>query len=81
MCCASSSKQALIASFSYHVIRQPGREDSASINQSLIPGTDTLTSDPNGLNPPPYAYTLNNATDVPGIVTNNAGAGKGPFAP
>jgi len=49
--------------------------------QSLIPGTDTLSIDPIGLNPPPYAYTLNTAADVPAIVTQNAGAGKGPFAP
>ena len=32
MCCASSSKQALIASFSYQVIRHPGREFSASMS-------------------------------------------------
>ena len=36
MCCASSSKQALIASFSYQVIRHPGREFSASISQSSM---------------------------------------------
>ena len=58
--------------------------------QSLVPGTDTLTAsswnpasvtDPDPSNVPPYAYTLNNAADVPGIVTNNCGNGKGPFAP
>jgi pectate lyase len=58
--------------------------------QSLVPGTDTLTpsswnpaslTDPDPSNVPPYAYTLDNASDVPGIVTNNCGAGKGPFAP
>ncbi|HVM59822.1 MAG TPA: immunoglobulin domain-containing protein [Verrucomicrobiae bacterium] len=58
--------------------------------QSLIPGTDTLTpsswnpasiTDPDPSNVPPYAYTLDNAADVPGLVTNYAGAGKGPFAP
>ncbi len=49
--------------------------------QSLIPGTDTLTPGGNGLNPPPYSYPLNNAADVPAIVTQNAGAGAGPFAP
>jgi pectate lyase len=57
--------------------------------QSLVPGTDTLTpsswnpaglTDPDPSNVPPYAYTLDNAADVPGIVTNNCGAGKGPFA-
>jgi pectate lyase len=56
---------------------------------SLIPGTDTLTAsswnpagltDPDPSNVPPYAYTLDNAADVPGIVTENTGAGKGPFA-
>jgi pectate lyase len=58
--------------------------------QSLIPGTDTLTPaswnpanlpDPDPSNVPPYAYTLDNASDVPDIVTNNCGNGKGPFAP
>src|ERR1700689_2046682 len=39
MCCASSSKQALIASFSYQVITHPGREYSASASQSSMPGT------------------------------------------
>jgi pectate lyase len=38
------------------------------------PGTDDVFT-------PPYSYTLEDATNVPGIVTNNAGAGKGPFAP
>ena len=58
--------------------------------QSLVPGTDTLTpsswnpasiTDPNPSDVPPYAYTLDNAADVPAIVTGNAGNGKGPFAP
>lgn len=58
--------------------------------QSLVPGNDTLTpaswnpaslSDPDPLNVPPYAYTLDSASDVPNIVTNNCGNGKGPFAP
>jgi pectate lyase len=40
----------------------------------LIPGTDTVFT-------PPYSYTLDNASDVPSIVTENAGANKGPFAP
>jgi pectate lyase len=56
---------------------------------SLVPGNDTLTpsswnpaniTDPDPSNVPPYAYTLDNASDVPNIVTNNAGAGKGLFA-
>ena len=38
MCCASSSKQALIASFSYQVIRHPGREYSASASQCVNAG-------------------------------------------
>ena len=40
----------------------------------MIPGTDTVFT-------PSYSYTLDNALDVPDIVTNNAGAQKGPFAP
>lgn len=50
----------------------------------LVPGTDTLTpagTDPIGLNPPPYSYTLDEAVDVQSIVTIHAGAGNGPFAP
>jgi pectate lyase len=52
--------------------------DSSSIQ---IPGTDVLSDDANGLNPVPYAYTLDPALDIPAAVTNNAGAGRGPFAP
>lgn len=52
--------------------------DSSSIQ---IPGTDILTSDANGLNPPPYAYVLDAAAGLPATVTSGAGAGKGPFAP
>jgi len=44
----------------------------------IDPGRDTL--DP-VLSPPPYAYVLDPAVDVPSIVTNNAGAGTGPYAP
>ena len=40
----------------------------------MVPGTDTVFT-------PPYSYTLDNASDVPNIVTNNAGAQAGPFAP
>jgi pectate lyase len=40
----------------------------------MIPGTDTVFA-------PPYSYTLDAASSVPNTVTNNAGAGKGPFAP
>lgn len=53
-------------------------DDSSSIQ---IPGTDVLASDANGLNPPPYAYVLDATAGIPNSVTNNAGAGKGPFAP
>jgi len=53
-------------------------DDSKSIQ---IPGTDILSNDANGLNPPPYAYTLDAAAGIPNAITNNAGAGKGPFAP
>jgi pectate lyase len=47
----------------------------------LIPGTNTLSSGINELNPPPYPYTLAPALDVPSLVTTHAGAGRGPFAP
>jgi pectate lyase len=46
-----------------------------------IPGTDVLSNEANGLNPVPYGYTLDAASVIPAAVTNNAGAGKGPFAP
>lgn len=52
--------------------------DSSSIQ---IPGTDILSNAANGLNPVPYAYTLSPANLIPDLVTNGAGAGKGPFAP
>lgn len=47
----------------------------------LVDGSDTLSSGPNELNPPPYPYTLHPAIDIPALVQANAGAGKGPFAP
>jgi pectate lyase len=50
-------------------------------NSLQIPGTDILSAEVNGLNPLPYAYTLDPAVGIPGAITNNAGAGKGPFAP
>lgn len=50
-------------------------------NSIQIPGTDVLGNDANGLNPPPYAYTMDAASLVPNLVTNGVGAGKGPFAP
>jgi pectate lyase len=53
-------------------------DDSNSIQ---IPGTDILSTDANGLNPPPYGYVLDPAASIPHAITNNAGAGKGPFAP
>lgn len=40
----------------------------------MIPGTDSVFA-------PSYSYTLDTAATVPDLVTNNAGAGKGPFAP
>ncbi|HVM59824.1 MAG TPA: immunoglobulin domain-containing protein [Verrucomicrobiae bacterium] len=40
----------------------------------MIPGTDTVFT-------PPYSYTLDNASDVPNIVTNYAGAGVVSFGP
>lgn len=53
-------------------------DDSGSIQ---IPGTDVLSLESNGLNPAPYAYALDPAAEIPGSVTNSAGAGKGPFVP
>ncbi len=52
--------------------------DSSSIQ---IPGTDVLSVEANGLNPPPYAYGVDVASSVPTLVTAGAGAGSGPFAP
>ncbi len=52
--------------------------DSSSIQ---IPGTDILSSEVNSLNPPPYPYSLDAANLIPNLITNGAGAGKGPFAP
>lgn len=46
-----------------------------------IPGTDALSPEPNGLNPPPYPYTPDAAESVPASVSAGAGAGRGPFAP
>jgi pectate lyase len=40
----------------------------------MVPGTDTVFI-------PPYSYTLDPAGQVPNLVTNHAGAGKGPFSP
>jgi len=50
-------------------------------NSIQIPGTDVLSNEPNGLNPVPYVYSLAETHLVPDVVTNGAGAGKGPFAP
>jgi pectate lyase len=50
----------------------------------LVDGSDSLTpaaTDPIGLNPPPYSYTLDPVNQVETLVTTHAGAGKGPFAP
>lgn len=45
-------------------------------------GSETLTAgDPLGLNPPPYAYTLQSAADAKQAILDGAGAGRGPFAP
>lgn len=40
----------------------------------MLPGTDVVFT-------PPYAYTPHAAVLVPSIVTNNAGANRGPFVP
>jgi pectate lyase len=47
---------------------------SSGGSTELIPGTDDVFT-------PPYSYTLDAAASVPSVVTQNAGAGKGPFAP
>lgn len=39
----------------------------------IVPGTDKVFT-------PPYPYVLDAAAAVPNLVTNHAGAGKGPFA-
>jgi pectate lyase len=44
---------------------------------SLIPGTDTLSD----FSPVPYAYTPNQASDVPYYVQTYAGHGKYPYVP
>jgi len=41
---------------------------------SQFPGTNAVFT-------PPYSYTLDPASSIPNLVTNNAGAAKGPFAP
>jgi pectate lyase len=40
----------------------------------IVPGADAVFT-------PPYAYTPDPASAVPNLVTNMAGAGKGPFDP
>jgi pectate lyase len=40
----------------------------------MVPGTNAVFT-------PPYSFQLESASIIPGIVTNNAGAAKGPFAP
>ena len=42
--------------------------------RAMIPGTDQVFA-------LPYSHPLQGASDVPAAITNNAGAGKGPFAP
>ena len=44
----------------------------------VIPGNDPLGSE---LNPPPYAYTLTPASDVPYYIQTYAGHGKYPYVP
>lgn len=55
------------------------------VGTSFSVGDDSKTLLVSGNDPtvftPPYAYTLDPAANVPGVVTNSAGAGKGPFAP
>jgi pectate lyase len=51
-----------------------GGDDGDGNTVVIVPGTDTVFT-------PPYSYTLDPASSTPNIVTNHAGAGKGPFAP
>jgi pectate lyase len=51
-----------------------GGDDGDGNTVIIVPGTDAVFT-------PPYAYTPNPATLVPNLVTNCAGAGRGPFAP
>jgi pectate lyase len=47
----------------------------------LVNCTSTNTPANDSVFTPPYIYPLRSAAAVPGVVTNFAGAGKGPFAP
>ena len=40
----------------------------------MVPGTNTVFI-------PPYSYAAQLPSAIPGLVTNNAGVAKGPFAP
>src|SRR4029078_9715463 len=42
--------------------------------RNMVPGTDVVFT-------APYSYTLDPPAAIPTLITNNAGAGKGPFAP
>jgi pectate lyase len=59
---------------SYGVVWGTTTTNSDHTIDVMVPGTNTVFT-------PPYSYGLNAALDVPSIVTNNAGAAKGPFAP
>ncbi|HTS16353.1 MAG TPA: immunoglobulin domain-containing protein [Verrucomicrobiae bacterium] len=59
---------------SYNVRWSGTHTNKDSTIDVMIPGTDPVFT-------PPYSYTLDNAADVPNIVTNNAGAGVVSFGP
>jgi pectate lyase len=48
--------------------------DAWTEGATVIPGTNDVFA-------PPYSYVMEPPADIPSTVTNNAGAGKGPFAP
>ena len=52
-----------------------------AVGNLLVDCTRTNTPANDTVFTPPYPYTLDATDTVPGVVTNNAGAGKGPFAP
>ena len=52
----------------------PYSDTKEGLYSLIVPGTNTVFA-------PPYTYNLDPAADIPDTVINNAGAGKGPFAP
>jgi pectate lyase len=82
---SATNAQVLLENNYYQDIDEPWRKETTGrINATgcvLVncTNTDVPVADP--VATPPYSYWLEPAADVPGVVTTNAGAGKGPFAP